>query len=291
MLMTLTTSFVLLLLAQGVALALSNRRTSVTVSSHSLSAAETSQSAVTNLTVADGQVGELNSQSRVQATTNVAISEASPNESDVAELISIGFSKVDATYALAQVSGSEDPIEDATNYLLDESDAITRLVNMFVVTREGAQMVYRLFGGDANRVYDYLLSEQDRLERRQRDAFWRPSAPPLPSDQRQKEDTAKTASSEGQARPQEPTRDEIQVSLADQIKQIKVALRGELRTVSAKPDAGERRRQFRDIFRRWHPDKNPDNRALATVIFQWLVEQRRPVYTGEWDPDADYAAA
>ena len=32
----------------------------------------------------------------------------------------------------------------------------------------------------------------------------------------------------------------------------------------------QRARQFRDLLRRWHPDKNPDEPELATAVFQFL---------------------
>lgn len=49
-------------------------------------------------------------------------------------------------------------------------------------------------------------------------------------------------------------------------------LEEELRKIAGR-SASERRASFRQLQLRWHPDKNPDNVELATVVFQWLQQQ------------------
>jgi len=43
-----------------------------------------------------------------------------------------------------------------------------------------------------------------------------------------------------------------------------------LTTLQKIPDKDMRLKEWRALLRAWHPDKNPDNVELATVVFQFL---------------------
>jgi DnaJ-class molecular chaperone len=54
-----------------------------------------------------------------------------------------------------------------------------------------------------------------------------------------------------------------------------LALKEELKKMRKMTSASQRKKFFMQLCFQWHPDKNPENMAFATKVFQMLQEKKK----------------
>lgn len=59
-----------------------------------------------------------------------------------------------------------------------------------------------------------------------------------------------------------------------EVSEAEAVARRQLQHVKQNPSHEAREKGFKDLLRVWHPDKNPENPEVATVVFQMLQAER-----------------
>ncbi|CAL1135754.1 unnamed protein product [Cladocopium goreaui] len=59
-----------------------------------------------------------------------------------------------------------------------------------------------------------------------------------------------------------------------EVSEAEAVARRQLQHVKQNPSREAREKGFKDLLRVWHPDKNPENPEVATVVFQMLQAER-----------------
>jgi hypothetical protein len=85
---------------------------------------------------------------------------------------------------------------------------------------------------------------------------------------------AKNCSAKEDGAPDELVEQEIEADPIAQVKEHLFAMQQELSNTRGFP-LDERQQVFRDLQRKFHPDKNPNAPEMAKIVFQRLMEARR----------------